>query len=170
MMNSDISFIGAAAEIKDKICHVMSFLAWFLGAFKGALGENVKMFYFPHAKTQTEFVWRSIANVHPFKTHLSIKNYKHVFTNLNGPKFIWKMTLLVRQNWLGDKNRIKCLNRFQDFSEYLSSKPSLLTNSSELLNCFIIFMFFSCKWIWYYTFCHSVCAKMPVSCWRNNVI
>ncbi len=136
MMNSDISFIGAAAEIKDKICHVMSFLAWFLGAFKGALGENVKMFYFPHAKTQTEFVWRSIANVHPFKTHLSIKNYKHVFTNLNGPKFIWKMTLLVRQNWLGDKNRIKCLNRFQDFSEYLSSKPSPLTNSSELLNCY----------------------------------
>ena len=24
MMNSDISFIGAAAEIKDKICHVFS--------------------------------------------------------------------------------------------------------------------------------------------------
>ena len=39
MMNSDISFIGAVEEIKDKICHVMSFLAWFLGAFKGALGE-----------------------------------------------------------------------------------------------------------------------------------
>ena len=49
MMNSDISFIGAVEEIKDKICHVMSFLAWFLGALKGALGENVKMVYFPHA-------------------------------------------------------------------------------------------------------------------------